>query len=72
MTLQLADGSTTFIDFRETAPLRGDRRHVSRRRRQRRSGIDEPRGYLAVGVPGTVAGLEMALAKYGTLQARRR
>src|SRR6185503_3490514 len=24
-------------------------------------------GYLAIGVPGTVAGLEMARAKYGTL-----
>ncbi|MEZ5682731.1 MAG: gamma-glutamyltransferase [Novosphingobium sp.] len=28
------------------------------------------RGYLAVGVPGTVAGLELALGKYGTMKRK--
>ena len=35
MTIQLADGRKTFIDFRETAPARRDGRHVPRPRRQR-------------------------------------
>ena len=59
MTVRFHDGRTTFIDFRETAPRRGDRDHVPRRERQSGPGRSR-RGYLAVGVPGTVAGLELA------------
>src|SRR6202795_2211606 len=65
MTIQLADGRKTFLDFREKAPLAatpdmyldgsGD---VMRRA--------STLGHLAVGVPGTVAGLEYAREKYGT------
>ena len=47
MTIQLADGRKTFFDFREKAPLAATRRHVPRRRRQRRPGIGDdgpPRG----------------------------
>jgi gamma-glutamyltranspeptidase/glutathione hydrolase len=66
MTLHLADGRTTFIDFREKAPLA-----ASRDMYLDKSGQLVPRasllGHLAVAVPGSVAGLEYARAKYGTL-----
>ncbi len=66
MTIHLADGKNTFINFRERAPLaaRADMfldahgKVVSDR---------SLNGYLAVGVPGTVMGLETAREKYGTL-----
>ena len=65
MTLQLADGRKTFIDFRETAPLAATATLYLDR-----DGNVVPelstRGHLAVAVPGTVAGLEFAREKYGT------
>ena len=66
MTLQLADGRKTFLDFREKAPLAATERMF-----QDRQGKVVPelstRGHLAVGVPGTVSGLEYARVKYGTM-----
>ena len=67
MTIQLADGRKTFLDFREKAPLAAtadmylgpDGRVVK--------GLSTT-GHLAVGVPGTVSGLELAREKYGTMQ----
>ena len=65
MTIQLADGRKTFLDFRETAPLA-----ASANMYLDQNGNVIPNasthGHLAVGVPGTVAGLEMARAQYGT------
>jgi gamma-glutamyltranspeptidase/glutathione hydrolase len=65
MTLQLADGRKTFIDFRETAPAAATEKMY-----QDAAGNVIPdlsvRGYLAVAVPGSVSGLEYALEKYGT------
>ena len=67
MTLQLADGRKTFFDFREKAPLAATpgmyldaAGNVIRQA--------STHGHLAVAVPGTVAGLEAALAKYGTMK----
>jgi gamma-glutamyltranspeptidase / glutathione hydrolase len=65
MTIRFHDGRTAFIDFRETAPakatatmyLDANGNPVPERSR---------RGYLAVGVPGTVAGLEVARTRFGT------
>ena len=69
MTLKLQNGTETFLDFREKAPLaaspdmfldaKGDVINNS-----------STRGHLAVGVPGTVAGLEYARKKYGTMNRR--
>jgi gamma-glutamyltranspeptidase/glutathione hydrolase len=67
MTLQLADGRKTFIDFREKAPLAATPNmylDAAGNVVKDASTI----GHLAVGVPGTVAGLELALAKYGTMR----
>jgi gamma-glutamyltranspeptidase/glutathione hydrolase len=66
MTIQLADGRKTFLDFREKAPLAA--------RRDMYLGADgnvvkglSTHGHLAVAVPGSVHGLETALARYGSL-----
>lgn len=65
MTLQLADGRKTFLDFREKAPLAATADMYLDK-----DGNVVPdlstRGHLAVGVPGTVSGMEMALEKYGS------
>jgi gamma-glutamyltranspeptidase/glutathione hydrolase len=70
MTLRLADGRRTFIDFREVAPLAATATMYLDA-----SGNVTPnlstRGHLAVAVPGTVSGLEYARAKYGTMQRAR-
>ncbi|TGD94975.1 gamma-glutamyltransferase [Methylobacterium nonmethylotrophicum] len=65
MTIQRADGSRTFLDFREKAPLAATRDMFLGKDGNVVPGLST-RGFLAVGVPGTVAGLEDALAKYGT------
>ena len=65
MTLQLADGRKTFLDFREKAPLAATANMYLDEQGQVIKGLST-RGHLAVGVPGTVAGLEYAREKYGT------
>ena len=66
MTIHLANGSNTFLNFREKAPLaaRADMFLDAAGKVISSRSLD---GYLAVGVPGTVMGLEMARGKYGTL-----
>lgn len=66
MTVQLADGRKTFIDFREKAPLAASpNMYLDRAGDVVRDMSTQ--GYIAAGVPGTVAGLELARTKYGTL-----
>ena len=65
MTIQLADGRKTFIDFRETAPLAATR-DMYLDRNGNFNPLASARGHLAVAVPGTVAGLEYARSKYGS------
>ncbi|UVK97037.1 gamma-glutamyltransferase [Pseudomonas sp. B21-048] len=65
MTIQLADGRKTFLDFREKAPLAA----TSDMYLDKAGNVIpdlSTRGHLAVGVPGTVSGMELALKKYGT------
>ncbi|HEX3604218.1 MAG TPA: gamma-glutamyltransferase [Steroidobacteraceae bacterium] len=66
MTIHLADGRNTFLNFREKAPLaaRADMFLDAHGKVVASRSLD---GYLAVGVPGTVMGLETARQKYGTL-----
>jgi gamma-glutamyltranspeptidase/glutathione hydrolase len=66
MTIHLADGRNLFLNFREKAPLKATPTMF-----QDESGNVVPGRstdtYLAVGVPGTVMGLNEALEKYGTM-----
>jgi gamma-glutamyltranspeptidase/glutathione hydrolase len=71
MTARLADGRAFFLDFRERAPLKATRDMYLDA-----SGAVRPdasrRGWLAVAVPGTVAGLEYARAAWGKMSRARR
>ena len=67
MTVQLADGRKTFLDFREKAPLAATANMYLDKEGNVVKGLSTV-GHLAVGVPGTVSGLELAREKYGTLQ----
>ena len=66
MVSRMANGEVAALDYREKAPLAG-----SRDMYLDKSGQVIPqastRGHLAVGVPGTVAGLEAAHKRYGKL-----
>jgi gamma-glutamyltranspeptidase/glutathione hydrolase len=66
MTIQLADGRKTFLDFREKAPLAATAGMYLDAAGNVVKGATTT-GQLAVAVPGTVSGLETALAKYGTM-----
>ncbi|MFQ3196985.1 MAG: gamma-glutamyltranspeptidase/glutathione hydrolase [Paraglaciecola sp.] len=65
MTLHLANGNDHFIDFREMAPAA-----ASATMYQDKDGNLIPKastmGWSAVGVPGTVKGMELALTRFGT------
>jgi gamma-glutamyltranspeptidase / glutathione hydrolase len=65
MVIRMADGRVAALDFRETAPLGATRNMYLDARGQRTD--RSVTGHLASGVPGSVAGLTSALAKYGTL-----
>jgi len=69
MVIQFSDKSATSIDYREKAPLKAFPEMY----------LDEHgnvipdlslTGYLASGVPGSVAGLTLALEKYGTMSLK--
>src|SRR6266478_2714972 len=67
MLVRLADGRTTFFDYREVAPGKASRNMYIKADGQ----LDEEAsviGYKSVAVPGTVAGLELALKTYGTMK----
>ena len=71
MLVHLAGGKNLFLDFRERAPLAATPTMF-----QDANGNVVPArsrsSWLAVGVPGTVMGLNEALAKYGTHDAAPR
>ena len=69
MLVRLADGREVFVDFRERAPKAATADmflDASGNPDAARSTL----GHLAVAVPGTVAGLELAREKYGTRKRR--
>jgi gamma-glutamyltranspeptidase/glutathione hydrolase len=63
MLIRLADGRTTFIDFRERAPQGAS--HDMYLGPDGKPTRDSVLGYRAAGIPGTVRGLEYANKKYG-------
>ncbi|WP_288230823.1 gamma-glutamyltransferase [uncultured Desulfovibrio sp.] len=65
MVIQMADGRTDFLDFREKAPLAATPDMYLDKNGNVIPDLST-RGHLAVAVPGTVAGLEMARDLYGT------
>ncbi len=66
MTIHMADGRNLFLDFRETAPRRASPGMFLDSRGRVVPGRSL-RSWLAVGVPGTVKGLDAALGRLGTL-----
>jgi gamma-glutamyltranspeptidase/glutathione hydrolase len=67
MTIQLADGRKTFLDFRETAPKGATANMYLDKDGNVIKGLST-KGHLAVGVPGSVSGMEYAREKYGTMK----
>ena len=67
MLVRLANGRTSFLDYREVAPGKATRNMYIKPDGK----LDEEAsviGYKSVAVPGTVAGLELALKTYGKLK----
>jgi gamma-glutamyltranspeptidase/glutathione hydrolase len=67
MLVRLADGRTTFFDYREVAPAKATRDMYIKTDRTLDKELSVI-GYKSVAVPGTVAGLELALKTYGKLK----
>jgi gamma-glutamyltranspeptidase / glutathione hydrolase len=67
MLIRLADGKTTFFDYREVAPGKATR-DMYIGKDGKLDEIASVLGYKSVAVPGTVAGLELVLKKYGTMK----
>lgn len=66
MVIRFPDGTSTTIDFREKAPLESHPEMFLDELGEYSSKIHH-NSHVAVGVPGTVAGLELAHKKYGKL-----
>lgn len=67
MLVRMADGRTGFVDYRETAPAKGSREMYIRAD----GSLDSDSalyGYRAVAIPGTPAGMELALKQFGTMK----
>jgi len=67
MLVRLANGPTTFLDYREVAPGKATR-DMYIKADGKLDGEASVIGYKSVAVPGTVAGLELALKTYGTMK----
>ncbi|MFN8574806.1 MAG: gamma-glutamyltransferase [Gemmatimonadaceae bacterium] len=68
MVIRMADGRNAAIDYREVAPLAASRNmYLDAQGNPTNESII---GYRASGVPGSVAGMAAALAKYGTKPLR--
>lgn len=67
MMIRLRNGKTTAIDYREMAPAAAHRNvYLDKEGNLIKGEGSSTVGYRASGVPGTVAGLELALKKYGS------
>lgn len=63
MLIRMANGTATFIDFRERAPEKASRNmYLDAQGNLTRDSIE---GWRSSGVPGTVRGFEIAVSKYG-------
>ena len=66
MTIHLANGRNLFLDFREKAPLKATPTMYQDAHGNVVPGLST-KSWLSIGVPGTVMGLNEALARYGTM-----
>ena len=67
MLIHTADGTDTFIDYREVAPAAQDAyTWLNEDGTVKNNGKANSRGPLAIGVPGEVAGMEYARENYGS------
>jgi gamma-glutamyltranspeptidase/glutathione hydrolase len=67
MLVRLANGKTSFFDYRETAPAKATRNMYLTSEGK----LDEEAstiGYRSIAIPGTVAGLALALHTHGTMK----
>ncbi|MDF1654228.1 MAG: gamma-glutamyltransferase [Coxiellaceae bacterium] len=69
MTLHLANGKNAFIDFREKAPAAITPQLFINKGKVNQKKILH--GYLGVGIPGTVMGLNTALHNYGSMSLKQ-
>ncbi|MFQ5639912.1 MAG: gamma-glutamyltransferase, partial [bacterium] len=69
MVIRLADGTTVAIDYREKAPKAAHENMYLDENGQLLRGLNH-NGYLAIGVPGTIAGFTLALEKFGTMSIK--
>jgi gamma-glutamyltranspeptidase/glutathione hydrolase len=67
MMIRRANGNTEIIDYRERAPLAASRDMYLDKKGEVIKGASTV-GYRAVGVPGTVAGMALALERHGKLK----
>jgi gamma-glutamyltranspeptidase/glutathione hydrolase len=65
MLIHRANGKNVFVDFREKAPAAISAHYFFDKNNKLKANALS--GYMPVGVPGTVMGLNAALAKYGTM-----
>jgi gamma-glutamyltranspeptidase/glutathione hydrolase len=71
MMIGLPDGKVTSIDFNSSAPAAARPGMFPLDDRGRVKGNVDRTGWLSAGVPGTLAGLQLALDRYGTLPFRQ-
>ncbi len=67
MVIHLKNGKNTTIDFREKAPLKAYRNMFLNKKGEFDPALSQ-QGATSAGVPGSVAGLILALNKYGTMK----
>lgn len=70
MVIRMADGRTTTIDYREKAPAAAYR-NMFLDEKENFLPEKSQKGYLASGVPGSVAGMLYALDKYGKMKRQQ-
>src|SRR5947209_15716135 len=67
MMIRMRDGRSTAIDYREMAPAAANHNvYLDENGNLKKGEGSSTLGYRASGVPGTVAGMELALKKYGS------
>src|SRR5690606_19799004 len=68
MVIRMADGRSTAIDYREVAPMAASpNMYLDAKGNPTRESVE---GARAAGIPGTVAGLALAHAQFGSLPWR--